>query len=172
MVDVAEGLVPPPAVDQTGNLTIWWVQTIADVSAPKAATEIGAATSFRLTYSFTEKGWAFDASQEKLEDKRLTLPQSLQSLGSTKVSLNTLEYVESTAAGSANVVLTKGASGYFVERSGVPNSTLAAAAQKVRVIPATLGSKLPGNRDGAGKFTILQEVAVTGVIGEPVALAA
>ena len=172
MPDVAEGLVPPPAVDQTGNLTIWFVRTIADVSAPKAATEIGAATSYRVTYSFTENGWDFDTSQEKVDDKRLTLNQPLEALGSTKISLKTLEYVESTQAGSAAAVLTEGLAGYFVERASIPNSTLAAAAQKVRVIPVTLGKQRPGNRAGSGKFTILQDVAVTGVVGNPVAMAA
>lgn len=172
MADVAEGLVPPPAVDQTGNLTIWWVPSISDVTAPKASTEIGATGSFRLTYSFTEDGWDFDASQAKNPDGRLTLKQPLESLGTSKVSLKTLKYVESTAAGSANVVLVEGTSGYFVERAGVPNSTLAAASQKVRVIPATLGKQMPGPRDGSGKFTVVQEVAINGVIGDPVALAA
>jgi len=172
MADVAEGLVPPPAVDQTGNLTIWWVPTIADVSAPKAATEIGAAGAFRLTYSFTEDGWDFDVSQDKNADARLTLKQPLEALGSSKISLKTLKYVESSAAGSANVVLVEGTSGYFVERAGVANSSLAAAAQKVRVIPVTLGKQNPGPRDGSGKFTVVQEVAVTGVVGAPVALAA
>ncbi|MBS1674643.1 MAG: hypothetical protein JSS74_11855 [Actinobacteria bacterium] len=172
MADVAEGLVPPPAVDQTGNLTIWWVPAIANVLAPSASTEIGGAGAFRLTYSFTEDGWDFDASQEKIKDPRLTLKQPLEALGTSPVSLKTLKYVESTQAGSANVVLTEGLSGFFVERSSVPNATLAAEAQKVRVIPVTLGKQLPGPRNGQGKFTILQEAAVTGVVGGPVALAA
>lgn len=177
MADVAEGLVPPPAVDQSGNLTIWWVATIADVTAPKAATEIGAATSFRLTYSFTNDGWSFAASQAKTKDERLTLPQALEALGSRDISLNTLKYVDSAAAGSAKVVLapTGGAafkSGYFVERRNVPNTTLAAASQLVRVIPANVGLQLPGPTDGTGKFTILQEAAITGAIGPEVAMAA
>lgn len=172
MADVAEGLVPPPAVDQTGNLTIWWVPAIADTSAPKAATEIGAAGAFRLTYSFTEDGWDFDTSQDKIDDKRLTLKQPLEALGTSKISLKTLQYVESTQAGSAAVVLVEGTAGYFVERSSVPNATLAAASQKVRVIPVTLGRQRPGGRNGQGKFTIMQDVAVSGVVGGPVALAA
>jgi len=177
MADVAEGLVPPPAVDQSGNLTVWWVATIADVTAPKASTEIGAATSFRLTYSFVAGGWDFDASQDKGKDERLTLPQPLESLGSKAISLKTLEYVDSTAAGSAAIVLAPTApattkSGYFVERRNVPNSTLAAASQLVRVIPATVGAQLPGTLDGEGKFTLQQVAAITGVVGAPVAMVA
>lgn len=172
MADVAEGLVPPPAVDQTGNLTIWFVPTIADVAAPKASTEIGAAGAFRITYSLTTDGWDWDVSQVKNPDDRLTLKQPLESLGTAVTALKTVKYVESSVAGSANVVLTEGLSGYFVERAGVPNSTLAAAGQKVRVIPVTLGRQQPGPRTGAGKFTVLQEVAVSGIVGAPVALAA
>lgn len=171
MADVAEGLVPPPAVDQSGNLTVWWVPTIADVSAPKASTEIGAAGSFRITYSFLPSGWNLAGAQSKTKDDRLTLKQSLEALDKKDVTL-TLDYVDSTAAGSAAVVLTEGLSGYFVERRSIPNQTLATAAQKVRVIPVTLGAQLPGAIDGTGKFSIHQETAITGVVGAPVALAA
>lgn len=176
MADVAEGLVPPPAMDQKGNTTIWWVPTIADVSAPKASTEIGATGAFRLTYSFTTDGWTLAGAQGTVEDNRLTIPQALESLDVNKVTLS-LKYVDSLAAGSAAVVLAPTApattkSGYFVERRSVPNSTLAAAAQLVRVIPCTVGVQNPGPLDGNGKFTIVQAVAVTGIVGNPVALAA
>lgn len=170
MADVAES-TPVSAVDQSGNTTIWWVPTIADVAAPKAGAEIGAATSFRVTYSFTPDGWGLTGTQEKIADDRLTLAQSMEALGKTTASL-TLKYVDSTATGSAAKVLTEGLSGYFVERRNVPNSTLAAAGQKVRVIPVTLGKQIPGPVDGTGKFTILQETAISGVLREPVALVA
>jgi hypothetical protein len=170
MADVAE-LLPPPAVDQSGNLTIWWVPTIADVSAPKAATEIGANTSFRVTYSFTSDGWGLTGSQTKDKDNRLTLKQPLESLGVKDATL-TLKYVDSDAAGSAAVLLQEGLVGYFVERRNVPNSTLAAASQKVRPIKVQLGAQIPGPVDGTGKFTYTQEVALLSVLGAPVALAA
>lgn len=170
MADVAE-ISGPPAVDQTGNLTIWWVPTISDVSAPKAATEIGAVTSFRVTHSFTPDGWNLTGSQEKNKDDRLTLTQALESLGKSEASL-TLKYVDSSAAGSAAVILTEGLSGYFVERRNLAQTTLAAASQKVRVISVTLGKQIPGPVDGTGKFTYTQEVSITGVVGAPVALAA
>ena len=170
MADVAE-ISGPPAVDQSGNLTIWWVPTIADVAAPKASTEIGAATSFRLTHSFTPDGWALTGTQTKDKDNRLTLKQALESLGVSEASL-TLKYVDSVAVGSAAVVLTEGLSGYFVERRNTPQTSIAAAAPKVRVIGVTLGKQIPGPVDGTGKFTYTQEVAITGVVGAPVALAA
>jgi hypothetical protein len=101
MADVAEGLVPPSALDQKGNTTIWWVPTIADVTAPKAATEIGAAGAFRVTYSFTPGGFKFAGSQGTTKDERLGLVQALESLDTNDVTLE-LEYVESADAGSAN----------------------------------------------------------------------
>jgi len=171
MADVAELFGGPPAADQTNQLTVWWVPTIADRLVPKAATELGAATSYRLTYSFTSGGWALTGSQTKNPDERLTSPQDLESLGKSTASL-TLGYVDSVAAGSASVVLLEGLSGYFVERRGTAQTVLAAAAQKVRVIPVTLGKQIPGPVDGSGKFTYTQEVAITGIVGVPVALAA
>lgn len=163
MADVAELFGGPPAVDQTGNLTVWWVPTIADLAAPKASTEIGAATAFRLTYSFVPGGWNPDGSQEKLTDERLTAPQVMESLGKTTRSL-TLEYVDSSAAGSAAVVLAAGQSGYFVERRNTPQTTLAAAAQKVNIYPVTLGAQIDTPPDGTGKFRIKQETALGTVV--------
>jgi hypothetical protein len=168
MADVAEGLVPPPALDQKGNTVIWWVPTIADVSAPTAA-EIGASGAKRLTYSFTPDGWGFQGAQDTVDDDRLTIPQPLSSLDTNKVSLD-LKYVDSDQAGSAAMVLTAGLSGYFVERRKVPNATLIAAAQKVRVIPCSLGIQNPGPLDGNGKFTIVQKTSINGVVGQPVAV--
>lgn len=166
MVDVVD--VVPPAVDQTGNLTIWFVPTIADMTAPKAATELGAAGAFRITYSFTTDGYTPTGDQEILTDDRLTLPQGLQSLGKVTAGM-TLKYVDSSAAGSAAVVLkptppATSLDGYLVERPNVANATLAAAAQKVITRKVTLGVQIPGPRDGSGKFTITQIAAITGVV--------
>ena len=168
MVDVIE--VPPPAVDASGNLTIFWVPTIADILAPKAATEVKAAGSKRLTYSFLPGGWNTTGEQTINTDERLTLPVDLTSLGKTSQDL-TLQYVDSTDAGSAAVVLVPGTSGYFVERRNLPNQTDAAAGQKVRVFKVTLGAQI-FDPIGDGKFTISQKVAISNVVGQPVALAA
>jgi hypothetical protein len=176
MADVAEGLVPPSALDQKGNTTIWWVPTIADPSAPKAATELGGAGSFRITYSFTPGGFKFTGAQGTVKDERLGLAQPLESLDTNDVTLD-LEYVESSDVGSANVVLAPVApattkSGYFVIRTSTPNSTTAAAAQKVRVISVTLGAQNLIAPDNTGKFRIAQKAALNAVVGPPVALVA
>lgn len=159
MPDVVDTV--PPALDVEGNTVIWWVPTIADKAAPKAATEIGAATSFRLTHSFTTTGFALTGSQAKNPDERLALLDVLESLGKVTRSLS-LEYVDTTAAGSAAVVLQEGLLGNFVVRRNVSNKTLAAATQKSTVIPVTLGVQVEGEL--SGKFRISQEVAITGPI--------
>lgn len=170
MADVADTV--PPAIDQKGNTVIWFVQTIADLTAPKAATEIGAATSFRITHSLTTDGWTLNGSQTTSPDERLALTSPLESLDAlTQTFGSGIKYVDSAAAGSAAVVLKPTApattkSGYFVERRNVPNATLAAAAQSVRCIPVTLGPQIRGPIDGTGKFTYTQLPAITGPIVE------
>jgi hypothetical protein len=170
MADVADTV--PPAIDQKGNTVIWWVPTIADTAAPKAATELGAGTAFRLTHSFTTDGWTLSGAQTTSPDERLTLATPLQSLDTLTQDFGSgVKYVDSSAAGSAAVVLKPTApattkSGFFVERRNVPNGTLAAAAQSVRSIPVTLGPQIRGPIDGTGKFTYTQQVAITGPIVE------
>ena len=166
MADAADTV--PSALDQAGNLVIWWVETIADKAAPKSATELGAATSYRITHSFTPDGFPLDSTQEKQTDDRLALIDTLESLGKVQTNFGDgLTYVDSSAVGSAAVVLKPTApatskSGFFVVRSNVPNSTLAAASQKVTTYPVTLGPQRRGPVNGTGKFTWKQQVVLTG----------
>lgn len=173
MADVIEVANGPSAVDQSGNLTVWWVPTIADVTKPKL-TEIGAGT--RITYSFTPGGWALTMPQEKLPDERLTSPQNKQALGKVTPELADLNYVDSEDPNSAAVVLAPVApaaskGGFFVERRNVAQTELGKVGDKVRVIDANVGAQAPGPTDGTGKFTLTQPVAINSVTG-PVALVA
>lgn len=168
MVDVAEIVGGPPAIDQSGNLTIWWVPAIANPQTGVTLAEIGAVTAFRLTYSFLPGGWNLTMPQDKEDDDRLTSPQRKQALGKVNPDLADLAYVDSDAPGSAAVVLklapgelTK--KGYFVERRNVAQTVLATAAQKVRIIGVSLGVQGPGPTQGTGKFSILQSAVVEGV---------
>ena len=93
---------------------------------------------------------------------------TLESLGKVQTNFGDgLTYVDSSAVGSAAVVLKPTApatskSGFFVVRSNVPNSTLAAASQKVTTYPVTLGPQRRGPVNGTGKFTWKQQVVLTG----------
>ena len=166
MADVADTV--PPAIDQKGNTVIWWVPTISSTVAP-TVTEIGAATAYRITHSLTPDGWTIDGDQTKAVDDRLTLTTPLESLDTLTYTFGAgIKYVDSSAVGSAAVVLKPTApatskAGYFVERRNVPNATLVAAAQVVRVLPVTLGPQIRGPIDGSGKFTYKQQVSITGV---------
>lgn len=170
MVDVVDTV--PPALDVKGNTVIWWVPTIVDLAAPKAATEIGGTGATRITHSFTPSGFPLDADQTVDVDARLALTVDLESLGVRTDTLGMLEYVDSVATTSAAVVLkptppatTK--SGFFVIRRNVPNGTIAAASQKVLTVPVTLGSQIfPMNSDG--KARIKQRASITGPIVEGV----
>ena len=169
MVDVADTI--PPAMDIDGNLVIWWVPTIADLAAVKAATEIGGAGSFRLTHSFTPGGFNFGGSQAKNPDERLALLEILETLGKITRSLS-LEYVDSEDVKSAAVVLkpvapAENKSGYFVVRPMVSNKILATAAQKGYVIPVTVGKQLRPVT-GTGKFLVMQETVITGPVVDTV----
>lgn len=170
MADVAETFSGPSAVDQIGNLTIWAIpgRTISQ-SSPSAAL-LGGATCFRITYSFVTGGYVLTAPQVKNPDERLTSPQDRQSLGKITPDLADLTYVDSSDAGSAAVVLAAGGLFQLIERRNVPQTTLAIAAQKVRVINVNLGAQATGPTDGAGKFAIMQAAAVDS-LGALVALA-
>jgi hypothetical protein len=169
MVDQID--IVPPALDVNGNLVIWWVPTIATLTAPKASTEIGGTGAFRVTHSFTPTGFPLDGDQSVTEDNRLALVNALESLDKRTDTLGMLEYVDSTDASSAAVVLKPTApattkSGYFVVRRGVPIGTLATTGQKVLVIPVTLGSQIFPVTDG--KLRIKQRTSITGTIVEGV----
>lgn len=164
MPDVIE--IAPPAVDQSGMLTIFWVPALADPLAPKV-TEVKAGK--RVTYSFTPNGWSPTSDQEITKDARLTLPQDLEALGKVTAGL-ALEYVDSVDPTSAAVILVPGMSGCFVERRAVRNASDITVGDKVRVYKGTLGIQSPGAPDGTGKFTIAQKVALSNVVGGTVAM--
>lgn len=166
MADVIE--IGPPAVDQSDNLTLYWVPTIADPAKPKLA-EIKAGK--RITYSFVPGGYDLNGDQEVTKDERLTLGQSYESLGKSSASL-VLKYVDSEDPDSACVLLVEGSEGFIVERRGLPNRTEELAKQKIRPIKVKLGKQIPGPIDGTGKFSYTQKTSVMGNVGLPVEIVA
>ncbi|MGU3358177.1 phage tail tube protein [Microbacterium sp. M4A5_1d] len=172
MVDAVEPQNGPPAVDQTGNLTIWVI--------PGATTGINldqitkanldATSANRITYDFIPGGWALTMPQEKTDDPRLTARQRRQSLGIVNPELADLEYVDTEVAKSAAVLLKGGGSFIFVERRKTPNRTLADTGHKVRAIKVSLGVQAPGGLSGS-KFTLTQ-AAVIDYVSEEHALTA
>lgn len=168
MADAAEALGGPPAVDQTGNLTIWAIPgaTAGHNLDQITKANLDAATAKRITYSFLPQGWNLSMPQEKNPDPRLTAIQTKQSLGVVNPELADLLYVDSTDAASAAEILKAGGSWIFVERRNVANSVVANTGQIVRAIKVTLGVQAPGPTDGSGKFTKSQTAVVEYVSNE------
>jgi hypothetical protein len=168
MADVAEPYGGPPAVDQTGNLTIWAIPAgTAGVNLDAiTAANLGATTAKRITYSFTEDGWNPSPTQAKLTDNRLTSPQGRQSLDRVVNEVPDITVVDSSDAASAAEILKAGGDWIFVERRNVPQTTLAAAAQKVRAYSLSLGTQRPGPITNTGKFTKQHAVAVNYISAE------
>lgn len=174
MADAPEVQGGPPAVDQTGNFTVWAIPGDTVGFNPDAVTKamLDAASAKRITYSFLQDGYQFSMPQEKSDDPRLTSAQRRQSLGIVNPEFADLGYVKSESATSASQILKAGGSWYFVERRGVPQSQTAQVtptADKVRAIKVTLGVQAPGPVDGSGKFTQRQAVVVD-YVGEEHAL--
>lgn len=168
MADAPEQLGGPPAVDQTGNLTIWAIPggtAGVNVDALTAA-NLGAVTAKRITYSFLPDGYSLTMPQEKNDDDRLTSPQRRQSLGKVNPDFSDFKYVDSTDSTSAAEILKAGGSWIIVERRKVPQTTVAAATQIVRGILISLGAQAPGPTNGTGKFSKTQAVVVEHVGAE------
>ena len=160
MADVIEAV--PPAVDASGNLTVWWLDE-ADYADLTALTAAELADENRITYSFVPGGWAPTADQAVDVDDRLTYPETLQAFG--KITTATpLRYVDSDDPGSAAVRLVAGSKGAFVERRNVANGSEVAAGQKYRAFPRTLGIQVPEAPPETGKFTIAQATISNGQI--------
>ena len=159
----------PPAIDQTGNHTIWAVQDIADINAPTLA-EI--ALGDRITYSFGVGGYALGVSQAKNSDPRHTGIVDGESLGKITPTFSDLTYVDSDDIDSAAFILNGGGIWHFVDRRNVSQLEEATADDLVRVIEVDLGPQLPGPTGGDGKFNLMQAAAIVRLTLEPVAIVA
>lgn len=174
MADEIEVNGGPPAVDQSGNLTIWAMKAPTsgslDLDAVKV-TDLAAAACKRITYSFTPDGYSLTNPQEKNDDDRLTSPQKRQALGKTSPELADLKYVDTVDPKSAAVILKDPGSYIFFERRNVPQTKAATVGDIVRAMRLSLGVQAPGPTNGSGKFT-LQQAAVVEYLSAPHALAA
>ncbi len=162
MADVIEPQNGPPAVDQTGNLTIWAIPaSTAGINLDQiTVANLSAATAKRITYSFLPDGWNLTMPQEKNDDPRLTARQRRQSLGRVNPELADLGYVDSDDPASASEILKDGGEWIFVERRKIANSKVASAGDKVRALKVSLGEQNGAAPNGTGKFTKTQPVVV------------
>jgi len=129
------------ASDET--VSVKWVPTIADVNAPKLATEINAATSVTLECLLTET-FSPDASAEVGEVRRMCSKQVQQRGGTVTLTIEDLIYaydpqgLVSAAINKAYAALVQGAKGYLVVRWGKHVDTAWAVGDNVDVWPVEI----------------------------------
>ena len=138
----------PEATPATGNVKLWVVVTIASLTAPKVATEIGAATSVDASQYIYSNSWAPALDQGKGQARRRVGTKRNQERLNTPVeTLPNLEYVfnpqlpDTDPINKLYAALTPGAIVHFVERLGMDTDAAAAAGQYGNVYKVRLGER-------------------------------
>lgn len=159
----------PEGTQQLGNTSITVVQTVADMSAPKLATEINATSSVNVSCFMFSGGVGSSTTNKGTAPRRLCTKTELQRLGLTTYDVTDLQYVYDPQAddtddeNKAKAALTEGTDVYLIVRRGLDAQDEAyAASQKVDVWHVELG---PQNRTTTGEgefdlYSITQSVAV------------
>jgi hypothetical protein len=164
----------PEAVQAQGNISVKVVQTIADLTAPKLATEINAVSSVDVSCFLYSGGVGTSTTNRGESPRRLCTRDVYQQAGNKTYEVTDLQYVYSPqGAGSvdankAKTALTEGSIVYLVVRKGLDAQTAPfAAAQKVEVWKVRL---LEQNRTmtGDGEFDEFSITQGAIVIGKPV----
>jgi hypothetical protein len=131
-----------------GMISVWWVPTIADITAPKAATEINAGGSVALHPRLTPDGLATGAGSDTIDTSKLASTFNTKIVGRRNFDGLQLTYVrgDSTPEKLLDTTLVYKASGYIVVRRGVVSMQAdgvtpapAVVADKVEVYPAQCG---------------------------------
>lgn len=159
----------PEATAQLGNTSITVVQTVADMAAPKLATEINAASSVNVSCFLYSGGVGTATTNKGSAPRRICTKAELQQFGVTNYEVTDLSYVynpqaaDSTDDNKAKAALTEGSEVYLIVRKGLDAETAAyATGQYVDVWHVELG---PQNRGVTGdgefdEFNIVQSVIV------------
>lgn len=172
-------VIYPEGTPTLGNTKVKAAVAVADLEAPKLATEINAASSVDLTCFLYPAGWNPSATQAKgTKPARLCTTTQSESLNRTTWTLPALQYVydpqadDETDENKAKALLTEGTEIFIVERMGLDGQDAAfAVGQRTRTHHIRVGTQVPsGDRtDENGEFFIMQEAVyvvdpVVGVI--------
>jgi len=169
----------PAGVKAEGNLKVAYVPTIANLATPTIV-EVTAAGSLDVSFFITGGNFKPSGEQARGDDRRVGSKQTFEALGREKSTIDDIVYIAdpqaaALAAGNKAMELFQpGVAGYFVVRYGLDAETVDfVAAQKVDIWPIVFGvqnkSALAEN-DEFAKITIVQAVAVTGIVKKQVAL--
>jgi len=169
----------PAGVKAEGNLKVAYVPTIASVTAPTVA-EVTAAGALDISFFLTAGNFKPSGEQARGDDRRVGSKQTFETLGREKSTIDDIIYIADPQAAAATPgnkameLFQPNVAGFFVVRYGIDAETVDfVAAQKVDVWPIIFGaqnkSQLAEN-DEFAKITIVQAVAVTGIVRKQVAL--
>ena len=120
-----------------GNVAAWFVASIANIAAPSAGTEIGAAGTLALHNRATPDGLKVPAATDTIDNSKLGSTFSTSRVGRRKFDGISVKYQvgDQTADKAFDTTLVYGAQGYLVVRRGISVSTAAASGQSVEVYP-------------------------------------
>ena len=120
-----------------GNVAAWFVASIADISAPKAATEVLAASSLALHTRATPDGLKVPASTDNIDNSKLGSTFTTHVVGRRKFDGLSIKYQvgDQVADKTFDTTLVYKAQGFLVVRRGVAVSQAPAAGDSVEVYP-------------------------------------
>lgn len=123
-----------------GNTRVAYVAAIANITAPSASTELGAASSILLQSIITPDGlMGFEASTAEVETTSLASSFDTKGIGRDGFSGTGLRLKKQSGTDTVYNTLVRGTTGFIVIRRDVPETTAWAAGQKVEVYPIVCG---------------------------------
>lgn len=158
--------VYPEGTPTLGNTKLKAAVAVADMKAPKLATEINAATSVEISCFVYPAGWNPTGAQGKgTKPLRLCTKSQRDSLNRISWTAPTLQYVydpqaaDAAPGNEAKQMLVEGAEVYIVERRGIDSDAVFATGQHTRTHHLRLGAQIPSGdlTDENGEFFITQE---------------
>lgn len=121
-----------------GLIAVLWVPAIADITAPKAATELNAVGTVVLHTRLTPDGLTTGAGSDPVDTSKLSSTFNTRIVGRRNFDGLQVKYVRGDATNEAilDTTLVYRASGFLVVRRNLVSTVAFAAAQKVEVYPA------------------------------------
>src|SRR5690349_15724674 len=111
-----------------GMIAAWFVATIADITAPKAATEIGAVGTLALHTRLTPDGLKIPASTDNIDNSKMVSTFTTHTVGRRKFDGMSIKYIRGTAVNEMafDTTLVYQATGFLVVRRNLAASAAAA----------------------------------------------
>ena len=124
-----------------GKISVWFVPTIADITAPKAATEINGGTTVTLHTRLTPDGLTTGAGSDTIDTSKMSSTFTTHIVGRRNFDGLQVKYVrgDATAEALLDTTLVYQATGYLVVRRNKVSTTAAATGDKVEVYPVQCG---------------------------------